>query len=192
MQQQEIPRQPLTQHLLIQSPGSTIRTEHACMGVRIIICGKIFLANLIIIDTQGLDVILGSDWLCANKGILNFENHSVNLTHPDGTQVQFQMLPASTSKQQTLNSVTETTIDQVPVVCEYPDVFPDELPGMPSDRDMEFVIELLPGTTPISKRPYRMPPNELAELKEQLQDQLSKGYIRPSTSPWGAPILFVP
>jgi hypothetical protein len=60
----------------------------------------------------------------------------------------------------------------IPIICEYPDVFPDNLPGMPPDRDIEFVIELQPGTAPISKRPYRMPPNELAELKIQLQDLL--------------------
>jgi hypothetical protein len=76
-------------------------------------------------------------------------------------------------------------------VCEYPDVFPDELPGMPPDRDVEFVIELQPGTAPISKRPYHMPPKELAELKTQLQELLDKGYIRPSSSPWGCPALFV-
>jgi hypothetical protein len=80
---------------------------------------------------------------------------------------------------------------EVPVVCEYADVFPDELPGMPPDRDIEFAIELQPGTTPISKRPYRMPPAELAELKKQLQELLDKGFIRPSTSPWGCPALFV-
>jgi hypothetical protein len=76
-------------------------------------------------------------------------------------------------------------------VCEYLDVFLDELPGMPPDRDVEFVIELQPGTAPISKRPYRMPPKELAELKNQLQELLDKGYIRPSSSPWGCPALFV-
>jgi hypothetical protein len=76
-------------------------------------------------------------------------------------------------------------------VCEYPDVFPNELPGMPPDRDVEFVIELQPGTAPISKRPYRMPPKELAELKTQLQELLDKGYIHPSSSPWGCPALFV-
>jgi hypothetical protein len=82
-------------------------------------------------------------------------------------------------------------LGEIPVVCEYPDVFPDELPGMPSDRDVEFVIELQPGTAPISKRPYRMPPKELAELKNQLQELLDKGYIRPSSSPRGCPALFV-
>jgi hypothetical protein len=82
-------------------------------------------------------------------------------------------------------------LKDIPVVCEYPDVFPDNLPGMPPDRDIEFIIELQPGTAPISKRPYRMPPNELAELKTQLQDLLDKGFIRPSASPWGCPALFV-
>jgi hypothetical protein len=82
-------------------------------------------------------------------------------------------------------------LDEILVVCEYLDVFPDELPGMTPDRDVEFVIELQPGTAPISKRPYRMPPKELAELKNQLQELLDKGYIRPSSSPWGCPTLFV-
>jgi hypothetical protein len=92
-----------------------------------------------------------------------------------------------------LCSYTTVTVqlENIPVVCEYPDVFPDDLPGMPPDRDVEFVIELQPGTAPISKRPYRMPPKELAELKIQLQELLDKGYIRPSSSPWGNPALFV-
>jgi hypothetical protein len=82
-------------------------------------------------------------------------------------------------------------LEDIPVVCEYLDVFPDDLPGMPPDRDIDFVIELQPGTTPISKRPYRMPPHELAELKVQLQDLLDKGFIHPSASPWRCPALFV-
>ena len=87
--------------------------------------------------------------------------------------------------------VSEARLEDIPVVCEYPVVFPDDLPGMPPDRDIEFAIELQPGTAPISKRPYRMPPAELAEMKTQLHDLLEKGFIRPSTSPWGCPILLV-
>jgi hypothetical protein len=83
--------------------------------------------------------------------------------------------------------MTELPLKKIPVVYDYADVFPDELPGMPPDRDIEFAIELQPGTTPISKRPYQMPPAELAELKKQLQELLDKGFIRPSTSPWGCP-----
>jgi hypothetical protein len=82
-------------------------------------------------------------------------------------------------------------IQNIPVVCEFPDVFPEDLPGLPPERDVEFVIELKPGMAPISRRSYRMPPNELAELKTQLQDLLEKGFIRPSSSPWGCPAIFV-
>jgi len=64
-----------------------------------------------------------------------------------------------------MNAVTSRGIDDIPVVCEFPDVFPNDLPGLPPDQDVEFKIELLPGTAPISRRPYRMPPNELAKLK---------------------------
>jgi hypothetical protein len=88
-------------------------------------------------------------------------------------------------------AATTIQLENIPVVCEYPDVFPDDLPSMPPDRDIEFVIELQPDTAPISKRPYRMPPKELAELKNLLQELLDKGYIRPTSSPWGSPALFV-
>ncbi|XP_071678359.1 uncharacterized protein [Lolium perenne] len=88
-------------------------------------------------------------------------------------------------------SISGPDLDQVPVVCEYPDVFPEELPGMPPDRDIEFIIELIPGTAPIAQRPYRMNPQELIELKKQLDDMLAKGLIRPSASPWGSPVIFV-
>jgi hypothetical protein len=71
------------------------------------------------------------------------------------------------------------------MACEFPDAFPKDLLGMPLDRDVEFVIELQPGTAPISRRPYKMPTKELAELKVQLNELLDKGYIHPSSSPWG-------
>nr|CAD1829251.1 unnamed protein product [Ananas comosus var. bracteatus] len=77
------------------------------------------------------------------------------------------------------------------VACEFPNVFPAELPGLPPDRKVEFVIDLIPGAAPISKAPYRIAPTELKELKAQLQDLLDKGFVRPSVSPWGAPVLFV-
>jgi hypothetical protein len=81
--------------------------------------------------------------------------------------------------------------DNIRVVRDFPDVFSEELPWMPPDREIEFVIDLLPGTAPISKRPYRMSVEELKELKKQLTELQEAGYIRPSSSPWGAPVLFV-
>ena len=85
----------------------------------------------------------------------------------------------------------DVNLASVRVVSEYLDVFPDELSGLPPTRDSEFVIDVLPGTAPISKALYRMAPAELQELKVQLKEMLDKGFIRPSVSPWGAPVLFV-
>ena len=85
----------------------------------------------------------------------------------------------------------EKIIVTVPIVKEFPYVFPEELPGIPLLRAVDFIIELELGTKPISKAPYRMVPAELKELKLQLQDLLDKCFIRPSVSPWGAPVLFV-
>nr|GFC17860.1 putative reverse transcriptase domain, aspartic peptidase domain protein [Tanacetum cinerariifolium] len=83
------------------------------------------------------------------------------------------------------------TEGQAANTSEFPDVFPDELPGIPPVREVEFNIELIPGAEPISKAPYRMDPVELTELKDQLHKLLERGFIRPSVSPWGAPVLFV-
>ena len=90
-----------------------------------------------------------------------------------------------------MNSLSGVVQEEVPVVKDFPDVFPEELPGMPPDRDIEFLIELLPGTRPISKRRYRMPAKDLEEIKKQIKELLDKGYIRPSSSPWGSPVLLV-
>jgi hypothetical protein len=90
-----------------------------------------------------------------------------------------------------LNRTKVIASQDIRVVQEYLDVFPEELPGIPPDRDIELLIELLPGTPPISKRSYRIPINELVELKKQITKLQAKGFIRLSSSPWGAPVLFV-
>jgi hypothetical protein len=100
-------------------------------------------------------------------------------------------LPRKIDLSSEVHAVQANTLVDISVVSEFPDVFPDDLLGLPLDRDVEFKIELLPGTTPISRRPYRMPPNELAELKMQLNELLKKGLIHPSSSPWGCPAIFV-
>jgi hypothetical protein len=82
-------------------------------------------------------------------------------------------------------------LEDIPMASEFPDIFPEDLPSMPLDQDVEFIIELQPGTTPISRWPYKMTPKELAELKVQLNELLDKGYVRPCSSPWGCPALFM-
>ena len=83
------------------------------------------------------------------------------------------------------------TLENIPIVNEFPEVFPEDISGLPPEREVEFAIEVTPGAGSISKAPYRMAPNEMAELKKQIEELLEKGFIRPSVSPWGAPVLFV-
>jgi hypothetical protein len=90
-----------------------------------------------------------------------------------------------------LNHLDAASTVDIRTVSEFSDVFPEELPCMSPDREIEFVIELVPGTASISNRPYRMAANQLVELKEQLHELLDKGYVRPSVSPWGAAVIFV-
>jgi len=85
----------------------------------------------------------------------------------------------------------EIEVEDIPVVCDFPDVFPEELSGLPFQWDIDFEIELIPGAQPISKAPYRIAPIEIKELKTQLEELQQKGFIRPSVSPWGALVLFV-
>jgi hypothetical protein len=120
--------------------------------------------------------------LCAKRAI--------RLTKEDGTIVEFNAA-IQVEQVSLLNKVQGTSLNEVRVAQEYPEVFPEDLPGMPPDCDIEFIIELLPGTPPISKRPYRMPVNELVELKKQIVELQLKGFIRPSSSSWGAPVLFM-
>jgi hypothetical protein len=178
---------PLPYH--IDSPGGEIISKHFVDKVPILIEGATFQANLLILDKLGLDIILGMNWLEKHDGVIKCGPRTIDLLHPSGNRVL-----SLTKKEVCLYAMmgTEATVvENIPMICKYPDVFLEEIPGMPPDRDVEFVIELMPGTVPISKRPYRMPPNELNELKEQIKILLDKGFIRPSSSPWGCPALFV-
>jgi hypothetical protein len=151
-----------------------------------------FLANLLIIPLQGLDVILGMDWLARHKAQIDCAQKSVALNHWLGGRIIFQghrNLESTLNLQ--LNSLKGQSIEDIPVVREFTDVFPEELPGMPPDREIEFTIDLLPGTSPVAQRPYKMGPAELVELKKQLDELLEKGFIKESVSPWAAPVLFV-
>jgi hypothetical protein len=160
------------------------------MRVPLELGSKVVPANLLALRLEGIDVILGMDWLTQHQVVLDIATRMVEIHSPTSGQTTLY-LPKTEGINPCSYAVVTVQLENIPVACEYPDVFPDDLPGMPPDRDVEFVIELQPGTAPISKRPYQMPPKELAELKNQLQELLDKGYIRPSSSPWGSPALFV-
>lgn len=168
--------------------------------------------NLVVLDTLDFDVILGMDWLSPCHASVDCYHKLVRFDFPGEPSFSIQgdrsnaptnlisvisarrllrqgcigYLAVVKDSQAKIGDVT-----QVSVVKEFVDVFPEELPGLPPEREVEFCIDLIPDTRPISIPPYRMAPAELKELKDQLEDLLDKGFIRPSVSPWGAPVLFV-
>jgi hypothetical protein len=164
--------------------------------VNLSIRGVHIVANLIVLESKGIDVILGMDWLSKHKVLINCAKKSVKLTTLEGKQLEFVAEMVVTTKgvanRAKVNQLDASQGSEVPVVNDFSDVFLEELPDMPPDRDIEFVIELKPGTAPIYKTPYRMATLELVELKEHIKELLEKGFIYPSSSPWGAPVIFVP
>jgi hypothetical protein len=174
----------------ITTPGGKILSNQICRKVPLQLGSQLIKTDLLLLDLEGMDVLLGMNWMTQHQMSLDISSRIVEIDSPE-YEPTILYLP----QQEYINSCTYAAtgikLKDIPIVCEYPDVFPDDLPGIPPDQDIEFIIELQPGTAPISKRPYRMPPNELAELKIQLQDLLDKGFIRPSASPWGCPALFV-
>jgi hypothetical protein len=167
---------------MITTPGGRIASNQICRGVPIQLGSTLIRTALISLNLEGMDILLGMDWMTRHQVSLDIFSRIVEINSPEYGHTILHLL-----QQEYVSSgvyaIKGIKLEDIPVVCEYPDVFPDDLPGMPPDRDVEFVIELQPGTAPISKRPYRMPPNELAELKLQLQKLLDKGYIHPSVSP---------
>jgi hypothetical protein len=173
----------MSNHMLVSSPGGNIKAMYQCLGVSFKIVGRKFHANFIVLDSKGIDIILRIGWLSKAKRL-------VILKSPEGERFEFvATLPSAADY--AVNQLNADLIKDIRFVCEYPDVFPDDLPGMPPKSDIEFLIDLLPGTAPIAKRPYRMSVGELEELQKQLKELLDKQFIRPSSSPWGALVIFV-
>ena len=157
-----IPMSIMPKPMLVSSPGGGMKAAYICPKVTSRILGVDFFANLIVLESRGIDVILGMDWLVKSDGIIQCAKRSVLMTSPQGDRVEFvATLPSAAHC--VVNQLEGTRLEDIRVVCEFPDVFPDDLPGMPPDQDIEFIIDLLPGTAPISKRPYRMAVNELEE-----------------------------
>jgi hypothetical protein len=176
---------------IIHSPGGQIFTKEVAFHVPVTMAEWDFPTNMIVLKGQDIDVILGMNWLAQHKAILNTDLRTIRLSY--GQEEVLLSIPVAILARP-FGRVYEAIIPEIQdisVVCEFPDVFSKDLPRLPPERDVEFVIELKPSTAPVSRRSYRMPPNELAELKTQLQDLLEKGFIRPSSSPWGCPAIFV-
>jgi hypothetical protein len=146
----------------ITTPGGRVTTGNLVMRVPLELGSKVVPANLLALNLDGIDVILGTDWLTQHQVILDIATRMVEIHSPTSGHTTLYLPKAEGINPYSYATVT-IQLENIPVVCEYPDVFPEDLPSMPPDRDVEFVTELQPSTTPISKRPYRMPPKELAE-----------------------------
>ena len=171
-----------------------------------------FLGDLIELSFREFDVILGMDWLSRHQAIVDCRMKRVTLRTSNEAEVTFigersnhqsNVISAATTRimvrkgcEAYLAYVVDTvkarpSVSNIPTVRDFPDVLPEELPGLPPHREIEFAIDVVPGATPASITLYIMASLELKELKLQLQELLEKGFIRPSVSPWGAPVLFV-
>ncbi|KAL0556346.1 hypothetical protein IC582_004859 [Cucumis melo] len=175
--------EPLSEELVICTPvGDVLLVSEVLRDCEVVVEGLCMLVDLLPLELQALDVILGMDFLFTHYASMNCHRKEVTFRKPGCTTFLAHVVEVQEEKLKP---------EEVPVVNEYLDVFPADLSGLPPDREVEFTIELLPGTTPISQAPYRMAPSELKELKVQLQELIDKGYIRPSVSPWRAPMLFM-
>jgi hypothetical protein len=190
-----IPIEPMIPPLRVNSVGGKVQSDRICSNLRIEIRGIDFPASLVFMGTQGLDVILGMNWLQRNQATVSCDKRIVKLVSPSGKEVVTKLylleLEEGACHHLSVDDKESNPIEAIRIVLEFLDVFPEELPGKPPERKVEFAIELIPGTAPISKRAYRVSVPELVELKKQIDELLEKGYIRPSTSPWATPILFV-
>ncbi|GJU63810.1 putative reverse transcriptase domain-containing protein [Tanacetum coccineum] len=178
-----------------------------------------FNINLMPVELGSFDAIIGMDWLakhqavimCAEKIVRIPWKNKTLIVHGDGstqgnvtrlniiscTKTQrylekgFPIFLAHVNIKEGEDKSEKKRLEDVPIVQDFPEVFPEDLPGLPPTRQVEFQIDLVPGAAPVARAPYRLAPSELKELSEQLKELSDKGFIRPSSSPWGAPVLFV-
>ena len=167
---------------------------------------------MILLDIHYFDAILGIDWLSRHHATVDCYRKEVRFCRPGETEVVFyglrKTLPNSIMTTMKASKMLHKSyqgylaysievrdsgsrLEDIPIVREFLDIFPEDLSGTTPNREIDFQIELAPGTKPISKAPYKMAPLKLKELKVQMEELVNKGFVRPRTSPWGAPILFV-
>ncbi|XP_041017896.1 uncharacterized protein LOC121260113 [Juglans microcarpa x Juglans regia] len=197
-------------NLRVSTPaGDIVTCNKIILKCLITFSERVIPSNLTIFPMIGFDVILGMDWLASSYASIDCFKKEVVFKFPEGEEFRFmgsrvRTLPSVISAFQVDKLIRdgcqgflafmanepreELELEEIPIVREYPEVFPEYFSRLPPEREVDFAIELTPGTTPLSKAPYRMAPSELAKLKKQLQDLLDKGFIRPSVSPWGAPV----
>ncbi|KAK8930623.1 hypothetical protein KSP39_PZI016616 [Platanthera zijinensis] len=197
--------------LHVTLPNNQVLPTQQRVIVTFALNNKPFTTDLVVLPLTEFDVILGMDWLTQNEAIIDCKNKEVSIRCADHSRIKYRGLGEVSkiliSAMKALSQIRKggeailvmvkgpseerKDISMIPVVCEFQELFPEELAGLPPKREIEFEINLEQRARPVAKTPYRMAPKELAELKVQLQELIDKNFIRPSSSPWGAPVLFV-
>ncbi|GMI67673.1 hypothetical protein HRI_000436600 [Hibiscus trionum] len=179
--------------LIVSNPiGGSMPINLICKDCQITIQNIPFPCNLYVLPKCEFNLVLGLDWLGKHEAWIDCQNRRLYLRGLGKESILLiDKKPTSIFAAMALQDKLDFSLPEMPVVSEFSDVFPEELPGLPPTREVEFKIEVQPGTNPVSITPYRMAPVELKELKKQIQELEDKGFIRPSISPWGAPVLFV-
>ncbi|GJU60253.1 putative reverse transcriptase domain-containing protein [Tanacetum coccineum] len=171
--------------------GRIIRLNTILRGCTLNFLNHPFNIDLMPVELGSLDVIIGMDWLANNRG----NETRLNIISCTKTQKYMlkgcQVFLAHVTTKETEDKSEKKRLEDVPIIRNFPEVFPEDLPGLPPTRQVEFQIDLIPGAAPVARAPYRLAPSEMKELSEQLKEISDKGFIRPSSSPWGAPVLFV-
>jgi hypothetical protein len=152
--------------MIVITPKGPVEASYMSHRLTLTIMGREFWATAINLEASDIDLILGMSWLRKAKAIIQCGRGTVELSSPKGERFQVEIAVTTSSKRAMFFIAEEFVGNNIRVVRDFSDVFPEELPGMPLDREVEFVIDLLPGTAPISKRPYRMSVDELKELKK--------------------------
>ncbi|GKB45279.1 putative reverse transcriptase domain-containing protein [Tanacetum coccineum] len=191
--------------------GNLVSTNTVIQGATLTLLNQPFKIDLMPIKLGSFDVVIGMDWLskyhariiCDEKVIHIPINGETLIIRGDQSKTRLSLISCIKTKRyisrgcqvfviQVMEKKSdEKRLEDIPVVREFPEVFPEDLPGLPPVRQVEFQIDLIPGTTPVARAPYRLAPSKMQELSNQLQELSDRGFIRPSTSPWGAPVLFV-
>nr|GEU39801.1 hypothetical protein [Tanacetum cinerariifolium] len=172
--------------------GVKVETNKIIRGCRLELEGHTFMIDLIPFGYGSFDVIIGMNWLSKLRAkIVCFEKIvQIPLSNGEISEVHGER-PKGNLKQLKIMKVNDPKLKDIHVVCEFPGVFPKDLSSLPSSREVEFCINLIPGAMPVAKSLYRLAPMEMQELSNQLKNIQEKGFIRPSSSPWGAPVLFM-
>ncbi|GJS47202.1 putative reverse transcriptase domain-containing protein [Tanacetum coccineum] len=199
--------------------GKLVKIDTIIRGCTLNFLDHPFNIDLMPVELGSFDVIIGMDWLRKYHAVIVCDEKLVQVPYGNET-LTFRGNESSNGRESRLAVISYSKtqeymakgcqvflaqifakkeedkserkqIEDVPIVRDFPEVFPEDLPGLPPTRPVEFQIDLIPGAAPVARAPYRLAPSEMKELSEQLQELSDKGFIRPSSSPWGAPVLFV-